>query len=427
MHKCAGPTETNDACGSFPDDLGLHIFQICEIPIPLLFPQAENLAARAIMAGLAALLLASCAGGEDKSKQKRPVPEVGFVVAEASSVPEAVELAGRIAAFEMSEVRPQVTGLIKRRLFTEGAMVRAGQTLYEIDTRLFRAASNEARANLASALASAEATRLRAERLKPLADAQAVSQQDYTDAAAAARQAVATVQQARARLQTADVNLSFTRVPAPISGRIGRSLFTVGALVTGNQADPLAVIQGVDPVFVDIQQSSADLLALRRALAKGGAAPASTSVALVLEDGSEYGPRGIVQFAEVMVDPGTGTVTLRARFPNPDGLLLPGMFVRARFDQAIDTGAILVPQQAVTRNARGEASVFVVGADNTAAERKVTAPRATGNSWVITSGLKPGDKVIVQGLAKLKPGAPIKPVPASKPQVIAAPKPGTKG
>jgi membrane fusion protein (multidrug efflux system) len=164
------------------------------------------------MAGLAALLLASCAGGEDKGKQKRPVPEVGFVVAEASSVPEAVELAGRIAAFEMSEVRPQVTGLIKRRLFTEGAVVRAGQTLYEIDTRLFRAASNEARANLASALASAEATRLRAERLKPLAEAQAVSQQDYTDAAAAARQAAAAVQQARARLQTADVNLSFTRV-----------------------------------------------------------------------------------------------------------------------------------------------------------------------------------------------------------------------
>ena len=216
-------------------------------------------------------------------------------------------------------------------------------------------------------------------------------------------------------------------VPAPITGRIGRSLFTVGALVTGNQADPLAVIQGVDPVFVDIQQSSADLLALRRALAKGGTAPGSTSVALVLEDASEYGPRGTVQFSEVMVEAGTGTVTLRARFPNPDGLLLPGMFVRARFDQAIDTGAILVPQQAVTRNARGEAAVFVVGKGNTAAERKVTAPRASGNSWVITSGLKPGDKVIVQGLAKLKPGAPIKPVPASKPQTIAPPPADKKG
>lgn len=376
---------------------------------------------------LAALALASCGEGDAEKKGQRPVPEVGFVVVEASEVPLAVELAGRVAAFEMSEVRPQVTGLIRRRLFTEGALVRAGQTLYEIDTRLYRAAAAEAAANLASAIASAEATRVRAERLKPLAEAQAVSLQDYTDAEAAARQAAAAVKQARAQVQTASVNLQFTRVPAPISGRIGRSLFTVGALVTGNQAEPLAVIQGVDPVFVDIQQSSADLLALRRGLPQGGAAPGSTSVGLLLEDGSEYGPRGVVQFSEVMVNAATGTVTLRARFPNPQGLLLPGMFVRARFEQAVDTGAILVPQPAVTRNARGEASVFVVDAGNKAAERKVTAPRAQGTDWVVTSGLKAGDKVIVQGLARLKPGAPIRPVPAIKPQVIAAPKPGTKG
>ncbi len=349
------------------------------------------------------------------------------MVVQSADVPVAVELAGRVAAFEMSEVRPQVTGLIRRRLFTEGAVVRAGQTLYEIDTRLYRAASNEARANLASAIANAEATRIRAERLKPLAEAQAVAMQDYTDAQAAARQAAAAVAQARAQLDTANVNLQFTRVPAPISGRIGRSLFTVGALVTGNQAEPLAVIQGVDPVFVDIQQSSAELLALRRALAQSGAVPGSTSVALLLEDGSEYPQRGQVQFSEVMVDAGTGTVTLRARFANPQGLLLPGMFVRARFEQAVDKGAILVPQPALTRNARGEASVFVVDAGNKAAERQVTAPRALGTDWVVMSGLKPGDKVIVQGLARLKPGAPIKPVPASKPQTIAAPKPGAKG
>lgn len=382
---------------------------------------------RLAVGAFAALALSSCTGGKDDNQAAKPVPEVGYVVAKASEVPIAVELAGRISAYEMSEVRPQVTGLIRRRFFTEGAVVRAGETLYEIDTRLYRAASAEARANLDSAAATAEATRIRAERLKPLADAQAVSLQEYTDAQAAARQAAAAVQQARARLQTADVNLQFTRVPAPISGRIGRSLFTVGALVTGNQAEPLAVIQGVDPVFVDIQQSSADLLGLRRALAQGGAAPGSTSVALVLEDGSEYGPRGVVQFSEVMVNAATGTVTLRARFPNPQGLLLPGMFVRARFDQAVDTGAILVPQAAVTRNARGEAGVFVVDAGNKAAEREVVANRTVGTDWVVTNGLKPGDKVIVQGLARLKPGAPIRPVPSTKPQVIAPPKPQTKG
>ncbi|KPF65584.1 efflux RND transporter periplasmic adaptor subunit [Porphyrobacter sp. AAP60] len=377
---------------------------------------------------MAALALAACGGEANDRQSQRPDPEVGFVVVQASSVPVAVELAGRIAAFEMSEVRPQVSGLIRKRFFTEGAMVRAGQTLYEIDPRLFVATTQEAKANLNSAIANAEATRIRAERLKPLAEAQAVSMQEYTDAEAASRQAAAAVQQARAQVQTADVNLQFTRVPAPITGRIGRSLSTVGALVTGNQAEPLAVIQGVDPVFVDIQQSSADLLALRRSLAQGGGTvPASAPVSLSLEDGSEYGPRGVVQFSEAMVNEGTGTVTLRARFANPEGLLLPGMFVRARFDQAINPNAILVPQAAVTRNARGEASVFVVDAGNKAAERKVAADRAVGSDWVVTSGLKPGDKVIVQGLSKIRPGAAIKPVPASKPQVIAAPKPGQKG
>lgn len=373
------------------------------------------------VAGLALAMLAGCSQGQGDNPGQRPPPEVGFVVARASAVPVSVELPGRIAAFEMSEVRPQVTGVIRRRYFEEGAVVRAGQTLYEIDPRLFQAANAQANANLNSALANAEATRIRAERLKPLADAQAVALQDYTDAVAAARQAAASVAQGRAQVQTAQVNLQFTRVPAPITGRIGRSLFTVGALVTGNQAEPLAVIQGVDPVFVDIQQSSADLLALRRALAQGGAVPASTQVALLLEDGSEYGPRGVIQFSEVMVDAATGTVTLRARFANPQGLLLPGMFVRARFDQAINTRAILVPQPALSRTVRGQASVFIVDAQNRADERLVTADRAIGTDWVITNGLKPGDRVIVQGLAKVKPGAPVRAVPASKPQVIGAP------
>lgn len=382
---------------------------------------------RVALAGLAALALAGCSSGDEGKAGERPAPEVGFVVMQAKAVPVSVELAGRIAAFEMSEVRPQVTGIIRRRLFAEGALVRAGQTLYEIDPRLYRAATAEASANLNSAIANAEATRIRAERLKPLAEAQAVSLQEYVDAAAAARQAAAAVQQSRAQVQTADVNLQFTRVPAPITGRIGRSLFTVGALVTGNQPEPLAVIQGVDPVFVDIQQSSAELLTLRRSLALGGSVPASAEVSLILEDGSEYGPRGVVQFSEAMVNEATGTVTLRARFANPQGLLLPGMFVRARFDQAINTNAILVPQAAVSRTARGEASVLVVDDQNRAVERQVTADRALGNDWVVTKGLNPGDKVIVQGLAKVRPNSPVRAVPASKPQVIGSPPPPKRG
>lgn len=409
---------------------GLHRIRcphFCELVIHSSVRQTRTIVPRFALTGLATILLASCSGGDEGQGRERPAPEVGFVVVQASPVPVSVELAGRIAAFEMSEVRPQVTGIVRRRLFTEGALVRAGQTLYEIDPRLYRAATAEASANLNSAIANAEATRIRAERLKPLAEAQAVSLQEYTDAVAASRQAAAAVAQSRAQVQTADVNLQFTRVPAPITGRIGRSLFTVGALVTGNQAEPLAVIQGVDPVFVDIQQSSAELLSLRRSLAQGGAAPASAEVALILEDGSEYGPRGVVQFSEVMVNAATGTVTLRARFANPQGLLLPGMFVRARFDQAINTNAILVPQPALNRNARGEATVFVVDAKNQAIERPVTADRAVDTSWVITKGLKPGDKVIVQGLANVRPNGAVRPVPASKPQTITQPQQPKRG
>ncbi len=261
------------------------------------------------------------AGGNGRGNQGPA--EVGFVVVRQTSVAQTADLAARVVAFQQSEVRPQVAGLIRRRFFTEGALVRAGQTLYEIDPRLYRAQANEATANLNSARANAEATRVRAERFRPLAEIEAVSRQDYTDAAAQARQAAAAVEQSRAQLETARVNLSFTRVPAPITGRIGRSYFTEGALVTTNQADPLAVIQRLDPIFVDIQQSAADLLALRRELASGGVVPASAAVRLRLEDGSDYGQTGTVQFAEVMVNAQTGTVTLRARFPNPQGCCCP--------------------------------------------------------------------------------------------------------
>ncbi len=374
-----------------------------------------------LIAGIVSL--SACGGGStDKGKKGAGGPaQVGFVVVQQTSVEQTADLAARVVAFQQSEVRPQVAGIVRRRFFTEGALVRAGQTLYEIDPRLYRAQANEAVANLNSARANAEAARVRADRYRPLAEIEAVSRQDYTDAAAQARQAQAAVEQGRAQLETARVNLSFTNVPAPITGRIGRSYFTEGALVTTAQADPLAVIQRLDPIFVDIQQSSADLLTLRRALAGGGVSPASANVRLTLEDGSDYGATGTVQFAEVMVNAQTGTVTLRARFPNPQGVLLPGMFVRAKFAQAINRRAILVPQQALKRDPKGQATVFVVGPNDTAVQKVVQAERTQGAFWVVTGGLNPGERVIVQGTANLRPNAKIRPVPATAPQRIAPP------
>jgi membrane fusion protein (multidrug efflux system) len=348
-------------------------------------------------------------------------PEVGYIVIQPASVPMVTELAARTSAYQTSEVRPQVSGIIRKRFFTEGSFVKKGQPLYQIDPSLYRAATNQAAANLASAQASAEAAKVKADRYAPLAKEQAVAAQDYTDAAAAARQAKAAVAQNRAALDTAKINLRFTTVPAPISGKIGRSLFTEGALVANNQTDPLAVISALDPIYVDIQQSSADLLRLRRALAGGGAVPTKAEVHLKLEDGSDYGYVGSVEFSEVTVDPTTGTVTLRARFPNPQGLLLPGMFVRADFAQASDPNAFLIPQTAVTRDPKGNAQVYVLSADNKAIPRNITTSRTIGVNWVVTGGLKQGDKVITEGIGKLKPNQPVKPVPAGSPQKIGAP------
>lgn len=384
---------------------------------------------------LAALALAGCGAKEPDAKGKSAdkgaatgpggassAPKaVGYVVAKQSSVADVTELAGRASAFQSSEVRPQVSGLIRRRLFTEGALVHAGQPLYEIDPSLYRASADEAEANLQNSQANAEAASAQADRYKPLAEIEAVSKQDYTNAVAASRQAAAQVAQSRAQLQTAKINLKFTTVPAPISGRIGRSLFTQGALVTANQTDPLARIDQLDPIFIDIQQPAAALLALRRALAKNGIVPATAVVRLKLQDESDYGETGKVEFSEVLVDQSTGTVTVRARFPNPDGVLLPGMFVRARFAQSIDKTVILVPQQALARDPKGAATVFVVGADGKAESRPVTADRTQGADWVVTHGLKPGDKIIVQGTGKLRPGQPLDAVPADTPQKVEPP------
>ena len=378
--------------------------------------------------------LSGCGGGESEQKGKgkggqpgQGTPQVGFVVVRPTEAALVTQLSGRVTAFESSDVRPQVTGLIRRRFFTEGTLVRAGQPLYEIDPRLYRAAANEAAANVASARANQEATRILAQRYRPLAEIEAISKQEYTNAVAQARQASASVAQTRAQLDTARINLRFTTVPAPITGRIGRSLFTVGALVSATQADPLAQIQRLDPIFVDIQQSASALLSLRRSLTQNGVIPATAQVRLHLPDGNDYGQTGSIQFAEALVDPATGTTTLRARFPNGQGVLLPGMFVRASFAQAINQRAFLVPQQGVSRDPQGNATVIVVGPGNKAVQRKVTAERTEGSYWVVTQGLNEGDRVIVQGLGKLKPGQGIKPVPASTPQRVEAPPAGAKG
>lgn len=368
--------------------------------------------------GLVLLLLAAGCARKDPH-QAPPTPEAGYVVLTTQSAPLEIELAGRTTAFESSDVRPQVSGLIRARRFVEGSIVKQGQTLYEIDPSLYRAAVSQAQANLASAEANRTAAEAKAARYKPLVAIEAVSKQDYTDALSAAQQAAAQVEQTRAALQTAKINLGFTRVPAPIGGQVGRSIVTTGALVTSGQATALTTIARLDPINVDIQQSSADLVALRQQLASGGALPSSATVKLVLEDGSLYPLPGRLEFAEPLVDPSTGSVTLRARFPNPHNLLLPGMFVRARLSQATVQNAILVPQQALSRAPNGEATVLVIGPDNKAVLRQVRAPRSIGDKWLVTAGLAAGDRVITEGLMRIKPGEAVRPAPAGSPPPVA--------
>ena len=357
-----------------------------------------------------ALLLAGC-GASSKNQPPPPGPaEVGVVTLTARPVTTTTELTGRTTATAVAEVRPQVDGIIKARLFTEGAIVKAGQPLYQIDPRLYRATRDQTAAQVASAEAAAVTAQAKVSRYNRLQSADAVARQDVDDAVATARQAKASTAQYRASLRTANVNLGFTRVYAPISGRIGRSAFTVGALVTAAQTSALATISQLDPIFVDIQQSSTALLDLRESLARGDALPASTSVRLILENGRTYQQTGTIQFGEVTVDTATGTVTLRARFPNPQGILMPGMFVRLNVPQTVVRNGILAPQQGITRDAKGNATALVVGADNKVALRQVTTTQAIGDTWLVTAGLKAGDRLIVQGTDKAQPGATVKPV-----------------
>ena len=350
------------------------------------------------------------AGCGDKTPPKKAPVEVGVVTLTAQNATISTELPGRTVSTMMSEVRPQVAGLIQKRLFTEGAMVTAGQPLYQIDPRLYRASRDQAQASLASAQATLMAAQAKAQRYRGLGDTEAVSAQDRDDVIATARQAQAAVQQARANMQTSNVNLEFTLVRAPISGRAGRTLFTPGALVTASQADPLTTIQQLDPIYVDVTQSSAQLLQLRRSLAAGKTLPASATIRLKLEDGSDYPAEGRIEFAEPIVDVNSGTVTLRARFPNPDGLLMPGMFVRVIAPQSVVPGAILAPQQGISRDPKGNATALLVNKANQVERRTVTAGQAIGDKWLITAGLKAGDRLIVQGTDKVQPNDKVKPV-----------------
>lgn len=348
-------------------------------------------------------VLAGCSR-QEATPPPRAVPDVGVVTLVTQPVPVRQQLAGRTTASLVSEVRPQVTGIVKSRKFVEGSLVKAEAVLYEIDPSTYQAAADQAKAAWTSAQAAVESARLKSERYAELLAIQGVSQQDADDARVAWQQDLANVDQTRAAYEAARINLSYTQVRAPISGRIGTSTVTPGALVTATQESALATIRALDPVYVDLTQSSASLLALRRALGERDLKAGSTVVKLVLEDGSAYAQAGTLKFAEVAVDEATGSVTLRAEFPNPQGVLLPGMFVRAVFDAAVDPDAILVPQQGITRDAKGNATALVVGADGKVEQRVVTAQRTEGDRWVITAGLAAGERLIVEGTTKVRPG-----------------------
>ena len=382
---------------------------------------------KGIFVGLLACAWTLALGGCGQQQQPGPPPPaVGIVNVTVEAAPLVTELPGRIAAVATAEVRPQINGVIRRRLFTEGALVRAGQLLYEIEDAPYRAALGQAQGALARSQASIRATGLQAQRYKELVGINAVSRQEADNAAAAAQQARADVAAQRAAVQAAQVNQDFTRIRAPISGRIGRSLFTPGALVQAGQADALATIQRTDIVYVDVTQSAAQIIDLKQAMQAGGVSAADGArVQLLLPNGSAYPIEGRLQFSEVTVDPSSGAVTLRATFANPDGLLLPGMYVRAKLVEGQRTQAILAPQQGITRDARGRATAMVVVAGNKVELRQVETDRPVGDKWIVTKGLKAGDRLIVEGLVNLRPGTVVKP---GAPQQVTAPqKPANSG
>ena len=361
------------------------------------------------MAVLAAVCLA-LAGCKDKQSQAAvppPKPSVDVVTLRAQPVKLTTELPGRTSPYRTAEVRPQVNGIILKRLFTEGDTVLAGQQLYQIDPAPYEASLASAQATLLHAQASVKTARSVVSRFRPLVAAFAVSRQDLDNAVGTLEQNEADVASARAAIKTAEINLAYTKVLSPITGRTGRSSVTEGALVTADQSTSLVTVTQLDPIYVDVNQPTATMLRLRREVASGQIETAGDNkvpVKLLLEDGSRYDRPGTLQFSEVTVDPGTGTVTMRAVFPNETGLLLPGMFVREELQEGIRQAGILAPQQGVTHNARGDATALVVGADGKVQSRILTTDRAIGNDWLVTMGLNPGDRLIVKGVQMVRPG-----------------------
>ncbi len=384
-------------------------------------PKSET---RLLVSALLIATLSACGGASEQAAAPPPPPAVGVVTLAAQPVTMTAALSGRTAAYMVADVRPQITGILQKRLFEEGAEVKAGQVLYQIDAAPYRAAVDSASAALAKAQASQVSLKLQAQRYAELVQIDAVSKQENDDAQAAVLQADAEVAAAQAALQTARINLDYTRIAAPIAGQVSTSIVTPGALVTANQADALTTVRQLDPIYVDITQSSAEMLALRRRMASGQVEHAggdTIKVRLQLEDGSPYDHDGSLAFTGVAVDESTGTVRLRAVFPNPEGLLLPGMYVRAQVDQGVDRQGLRVPQQGVTHNARGEAIALVVKDDNTVEQRVIETAAAVGDEWIVSAGLKPGDRVIVDGVQKARPGATVQPVPAGDAAAAAAP------
>jgi membrane fusion protein (multidrug efflux system) len=366
---------------------------------------------------LAAVLMLSgsflLTGCDNKSEQAAPQqpPEVGVVTLKNEPLKMTTELPGRTNSFRVAEVRPQVSGIILKRNFVEGSDIKAGESLYQIDPAPYQAAYDSAKGDLAQAEANARIARLTVNRYKPLLGTKYISQQDYDTAVATSSQNDAAVQAAKANVESARINLAYTKVTSPISGRIGKSTVTEGALVQNGQTDALARVQQLDPIYVDVTQSSDDFMRLRGELESGQLkqVDGKAKVTLIMQNGKSLAQQGTLEFSDVTVDETTGSITLRAIFPNPDHALLPGMFVRARLEEGTNPSALLVPQQAVARTPTGQATVMVVGADNKVESRNITASQAIGDKWLVTAGLKAGERVISSGVQRAKAGAQVTP------------------
>ena len=387
------------------------------------------------LAPLAAVLMLSgsfvltgCDDNKSQQAAQQQPPEVGVVTLKNEPLKITTELPGRTSAFRVAEVRPQVSGIILKRNFVEGSDVKAGQSLYQIDPATYQAAYDSAKADLAQAEANARVAQLTITRYKPLLGTKYISQQDYDTAAGTAAQTAAAAQAARANVETARINLAYTKVTSPISGRIGKSSVTEGALVSNGQTTALATVQQLDPMYVDVTQSSDEFLRLRAELESGQLKQndGKANVTLLMQNGNAYPQTGTLEFSDVSVDETTGSITLRAIFPNPDNRLLPGMFVRARLDEGTNPTALLVPQQGVTRTPTGQATAMVVGADNKVESRNITANQAFGDKWLVTEGLKAGDRVITTGIQRAKPGAQVTPKEVSDDAKAAPESPSAK-